>query len=158
MNKFMKFLALVLVMGTLLAFAACAPNDTTTTTAPNNSTTTKPNTSTTTPSSSTTAPAASSSTEAPKPVTYRVKVVDEEGNPVAGARVQLCKDACVYATSNDEGWAEFTIPVEDGYHANILKAPSGFEIPEGKELDKTEYDFESGKTEMTLVLKLVDKA
>ncbi len=152
MNKFMKFLALVLVMGTVLAFAACTPNDTTTTTAPNNSTTTTPNNTTTAPNNTTTAP--TNSTIAPKPVTYRIRVVDEEGNPVQGVMVQLCKETCAPKMTNADGWAEYNNDVEDGYHAQFTMIPAGYELPEGKEMS-TSYDFESGQTEITLVLKRV---
>ncbi len=156
MNKFMKFLALVLVMGTLLAFAACTPNDTTTTTAPNG-TTTKPDATTTAPNATTTA--APTTTVAPKPITYRIRVVDEEGNPVKGAMVQLClgEETCFTPVRTDEdGWAGYTNPVRDGYCTKITMAPTDFEVPEGKKVDDSYHYFESGVTEITLVLKLVD--
>ncbi len=141
MNNFKRFMALMLVLVTVLAFAACTGNTDTT-----GSTTTAP----TTTAPTTTAPTST----AAKVITYRVKVVDEAGNPVEGVGVQLCKEACIIRDTNAEGWAEFENPVEDGYHANIAYA---LEVPDGKKVDATEYDFESGVTEMTITLKFVDE-
>ncbi len=142
MNNVKRMLALVLSLVLVLALAAC-------TQAPAES---NPSSSSTAPSSSSTTP--SSSTQPEKKVTFRVKVVDEEGNPVAGVGVQLCKDACIIAETNEEGWAEFDKDVEDGYHANIAYA---LNTPDDKKVDATEFDFASGETEMTLTLKFVDK-
>ncbi len=149
MNKFMRMAAMLLVLVTVMAFVACTPteNETTGNTDPSHSSNTS--------ASESTAP----STKPAKEVTFRVKVVDEEGNIVPGVTVQLCKESCVTKTTNDEGWAEFTNDVEDGYHANIYglhpeKCP--VTVPEGKVIDATEYDFAAGETELTIVLKFVD--
>ncbi len=154
MNKFMKFLALVLVMATLLAFAACTPND-------NGSSTPNSSSSSSTPSSSSSTPSSSSSTPTAKPITYRIRVVDEAGNPVKDAWVQLCmgEETCFNPVKTDEdGWAGYTNAVKDGYCTKITKAPEGFEIPEGKKVDDSYHYFQSGQTEITIVLKLVDDA
>ncbi len=145
MNNMKRLMALVLVLTAVLAFAACTPE--------------APSTEGTTTAPTSTAPTTTAPTTQPeKQVTFRVKVVDEAGNPVAGVGVQICKESCVIGETNEEGWAEFTNAVEDGYHANIMYEPAGFEIPEGKELDKSEVDFPAGQTELTLTLKVVDKA
>lgn len=83
-------------------------------------------------------------------VVYKVKVVDEGGNPVAGAMVQLCKDSCVPGVTDAEGVATFTLP-EDEYKASMLSMPAGFEYAE----ETDAYYFEDGAYELTIVLKAV---
>ncbi len=148
MNKFMRMVAMLLALVTVLAFVACTPTGEDSTAGTSESST---------PSSSSTQ--STNSTKATQAVTFRVKVVDEDGNPVEGVYVQICKESCLLKVSNAEGWAEFTNPYEEGYHANI----NGLDpevcpvtVPEGKILDITEYDFEAGEKEMTLTLKFID--
>ena len=58
-------------------------------------------------------------------VQYTVTVLDEEGNPIVGAMVQLCKDSCVPAVTDAEGVATFNLP-EDDYKASMLAMPEGY--------------------------------
>ena len=58
-------------------------------------------------------------------VQYTVTVLDEEGNPIVGAMVQLCKDSCVPAITDAEGVATFNLP-EDDYKASMLAMPEGY--------------------------------
>lgn len=81
-------------------------------------------------------------------VTYTVKVVDEGGNPVAGAAVQLCKDSCLPGMTNAEGVASFRI-AEDTYKVSFMTMPAGFEA------DAEEFYFDDGAFEMTITLKAV---
>ena len=81
---------------------------------------------------------------------YTVKVVDEEGNPVVGAMVQLCKDSCVPAMTKDNGVAEFEL-AEDNYDVKFAVFPKGYEYS----TDEQVFHFESGKTELTITLKKV---
>lgn len=83
---------------------------------------------------------------------YTVKVVDEEGNPVVGAMVQVCTDeSClVPAKTDDAGVATFGPAAEGAYHANFL--PS---VPAGYEADAEVFYFAEGETELTIVLKAV---
>lgn len=81
-------------------------------------------------------------------VTYSVKVVDEGGNPVTGAAVQLCKDSCLPGMTNAEGVASFRT-VEDTYKVSFMTMPAGFEA------DAEEFYFEDGSFEMTITLKAV---
>lgn len=87
-----------------------------------------------------------SSSEDNGKVKYTVTVVDEEGNPVVGAMVQLCKDSCVPAMTKDNGVAEFNLK-EDNYDVKFALQPEGYEAPAEK------YNFEAGKTELTITLK-----
>lgn len=81
---------------------------------------------------------------------YTIKVVDEGGNPIAGAMVQMCKDSCIPGMTDAEGVATFTM-AEDDYKVSFLTMPAGFELVD----ETTEFYFESGSTEMTLTLKAV---
>lgn len=81
-------------------------------------------------------------------VVYTIKVVDEANAPVAGVMVQLCKDSCVPKMTDANGVAEFSVEeIEDGYKANVAKAPEGYVYEDG------DVYFENGATELTLVLK-----
>lgn len=81
-------------------------------------------------------------------VSYTVTVVDEEGNPIAGAMVQLCKDSCIPGVTNDEGVATF-IMLEDAYKASMLSMPEGYAYAGETE----EFYFDNGSFDLTIVLK-----
>lgn len=144
-----KFLALILVLCIVGCFCACTNDSGNETTAPTNDTTqgveTTENKETTEATEATEDP-----TDDPAP-TYTVKVVDEAGNPVAGAIVQLCKEACVPGVTNAEGVAEFFLP-EDSYKVSFTS------IPDGYVNDSTEenFYFADGSNEITLVLKVAE--
>ena len=82
---------------------------------------------------------------------YKVTVVDESGNPFAGIVVQLCNDTgCNPCVTDENGTATYTLAeARDDYHANVTVLPEGFEYASGE----TEYYFENGATEVTIVLK-----
>ncbi len=82
-------------------------------------------------------------------VTYKVTVVDEGGNPIVGAMVQICKDACLPAVTNDSGVAEYTVADTDGYKVSFLSLPAGYTYT----TDETEFYFEEGSKELTITLK-----
>ena len=82
-------------------------------------------------------------------VQYTVTVVDEGGNPVVGAMVQLCKDSCVPAVTDANGIATFTLP-EDDYKASMLAMPAGYEY--AGEADTFYFE---GAFELTITLKAV---
>lgn len=90
-------------------------------------------------------------TEAPTDdgkVTYTVKVVDEGGNPVASAAVQLCKESCLPGMTNAEGVATFRT-VEDDYKVSFMTMPAGYAA------DAEEFYFDDGSFELTITLKAV---
>lgn len=135
MKNLKKALAVLLALGMLFCFCACGGNDdgkTTTTT-----TTTTEN----------------QQTENENPVEnkgFKVTVVDEGGNAVSGVMVQLCKDACVPAKTDDNGVATFTIEVTDGYKLSVMSCPEGYEYT-----GEAEIYLENGATEYTLTVKAV---
>lgn len=81
-------------------------------------------------------------------VTYTVTVVDENGDPVANAAVQICKDSCLPGMTNEEGVAVFNV-LEDDYKVSFMAMPEGFEA------EADEFYFEDGSYELTITLKAV---
>ena len=81
-------------------------------------------------------------------VTYTVKVVDENNNPIAGAMVQLCLDACIPGLTDASGVATFSQPAAD-YKVSFVSMPTGYTS------DVNEFHFEEGKFELTITLKAV---
>ncbi|MBQ2855221.1 MAG: hypothetical protein IJE81_07090 [Oscillospiraceae bacterium] len=80
--------------------------------------------------------------------TYTVHVVDEAGSPLVGVMVQLCSEVCMVSSTDAEGKALFSAE-EDAYKVSILSLPEGYTHSS----EQTEYPFEAGSFEMTLVLK-----
>lgn len=90
------------------------------------------------------------STDAPADdgkVTYTVTVTDENGDPVVGAVVQLCEGStCKPAATDADGKAVYRTAEAD-YKVSVTQAPEGYAA------DETEYRFEEGSYELTIVLK-----
>ena len=82
---------------------------------------------------------------------YSVTVLDENGAPIVGAMVQLCKDACVPGVTDAEGTAKFNLP-EDTYKVSFLALPAGYTYVD----DVQEFYFENGSMEMTITLKAAE--
>ncbi len=129
---FKRFVIVALLACLTLGLCACGETDT-------------PENTTTAPVETTTAPA---ETVADGKVTYTVKVVDEGGNPVVGAMVQLCKETCLPGATDAEGVAKFSV-VEDDYKVSFMT------MPEGYEAEAQEFYFEAGSYELTITLKAV---
>ena len=80
---------------------------------------------------------------------YTITVVDDAGNPVVGAMVQMCKDSCLPGPATDaEGKTHFSL-VEDDYKVSFIVVPAGYTYMD----DATEFYFEDGATELTITLK-----
>ena len=58
---------------------------------------------------------------------FTVKVVDGDGTAVAGVVVQVCKDTCVPATTDETGVATFKLEITEGYKLSVLTLPEGYE-------------------------------
>lgn len=78
---------------------------------------------------------------------YTVTVVDESGAPIAGAMVQMCKDACVPGITDAEGVARFNLP-EDTYKVSFLMLPEGYTYVD----EAQEFYFADGSMELTITL------
>lgn len=131
-----RIVTLLLVLTLALCLAACGedatnPAPTTTTPAPVPTTTVAPTPTTTAPT-----------------YNYKIRVVDQDGNPIAGAYVIFCLEQCNFYQTDEEGWALIDAEIADGYQAHIMSLPEGYE---GYTFSEEYTNFESGQTEMTLV-------
>lgn len=168
----MKFKSILLVMLALcLTVCLCACGDdpasdkkddktpTGSTTAESTTTTTADNSNitTTTEAIQSTTDAGSDTTAAPtapvatQPVdgkaNYTVTVVDQNGNPVPGAFVQLCLESCIPCITNAQGVATYPNMAVADYKVSFIN------VPEGYTYETNEYYFEKDTYAMTIVLK-----
>lgn len=132
-----RLIALLMILSVALCFAACG-QDPATTAAP--TTTAKPTTPTTT--------VAPTTTVDNTVYNYRIRVVDQDGNPIEGAYVQFCLEVCNFYMTNAEGWALIDADIAEGYKAHIISLPAGFE---GYTFSSEDIYLEAGQTELTLV-------
>lgn len=76
---------------------------------------------------------------------FEVKVVDQNGDAVVGAMVQICLDSCFVKVTDDTGVAR--MDYADGeYKANILSLPDGYTDTTNGE----KFSFENLKCEITV--------
>lgn len=141
MKNMMRVFALLLALSMALCLGACG-GDSENTTAGKDETTA--DAATPDPTDETTAPVDDGK------VTYTVTVVDENGNPIAGAMVQLCLESCMPAVTNESGVAEYRVE-EAHYKVSFLTVPAGYELT----TEETNFYFEDGSYEMTLTLKAI---
>lgn len=144
MKNFTKFLALTLALTFALCLCACSQ--------PTQTTDGSSTTATTEPTQAPTQSTTQAPTEATIPegmVQYKVKVIDEGGNPIVGAIVQVCKDSCLPGVTDANGVATFVVADDTGYKASFVTVPAGYEA------DAEVFYFAEGETELTIVLKAV---
>ncbi len=135
--KIKSMLLLILAFAMVFTLCACGGNEAT-----------GSNDSTQTSGTEASTQASTDATEDSSKVTYTVTVLDEGGNPVVGAFVQLCLDACIPSATNAEGVATYNVEEAD-YKVSFVS------MPEGYSSDATEFYFENGSHEMTITLKAV---
>lgn len=84
---------------------------------------------------------------------YTVKIVDEGGNPVVGAMVQMCQgETCMPGPLSDAtGTVTFQIPEADYKVSFLGSVPAGYDYT----TEETEFHFEDGSYELTIVLKAI---
>ena len=89
-------------------------------------------------------------------VTYKVNVVDEEGNGIAGIMVGICDDlGCKTPVSTGEnGVATFKIEVTGAAKVQFIML-EGYEITSHTQDDAGYVHFEDGATEITITLKAI---
>lgn len=81
---------------------------------------------------------------------YTVTVVDEGGNPISGAFVQLCLDSCFPGMTDASGVAKFDLE-EAEYKVSFVNLPAGYDYVS----EEHEFYFEDGSKEITITLKAV---
>lgn len=138
-----KIIAALLLVSALLALCACGEGSDTSVT--------ESSTADTSTAVSNIESEAESNEESSKDIalaSFKVKVVDGEGNAVSGVMIQLCKDTCIPAKTGDDGVASFNAEITEGYKLSVLSCPEGYTY-EGE----AEVYLESGITEYTVTLK-----
>ncbi len=118
-----KLFVLLLALGMLVSLCACGGNESTTNESSIDITTDDP-ASDTSEESSTEENSTSSVPE--ETAAFTVTVVDQDGNPVEGVFVQICKDTCVFNTTNANGVTTFKNEITDGYKISIPEVPAGY--------------------------------
>lgn len=103
-----------------------------------------------TPSANTSTPPATETTGEAVFDGYTVTVVDEGGNPIAGAFVQLCLESCYPSVTDASGTAKFDLEEAD-YKVSFVNLPAGYEYATGEQ----EFYFAAGSKELTITLKAV---
>lgn len=141
MKKILYLLLSAMIVFSAMSFAACGGDDSADTT--KETTSKKEELSTPSKDKET-----EEATKDNSKVTYKVTVVDEAGNPISGAMVQCCKDACVPGVTNDSGVAEFVL-AEDKYDVKFISMPEEYEYSSEQEV----FNFEDGKYELTITIK-----
>ena len=138
--------ALLLVLACILtlAFVACTGGDDPEVTTA--STTAASSPATTTAATTTAATTTSGSQSSARP-TYKVTVVDAEGNPIVGVEIQLCDgDNCLLPReTGEDGVVEFRVSSVGNWAAAFPEAPAGYTVEE-------KYYFTEGETELTIIL------
>ena len=82
-------------------------------------------------------------------LTYTVTVVDQNGDPVIGAAVQMCVDlACLLpTTTNADGVVTFTIEPAETCYVTVVSCPEGYTV------DTTQsFHFPEGSAELTVTV------
>ena len=82
---------------------------------------------------------------------HTVKIVDEGGNPIAGAFVQMCLETCTPAQTDDNGVAYFYDMAEADYEVKLMAMPQGY----GYVTEEQVFHFADGSNELTITLKAV---
>lgn len=82
---------------------------------------------------------------------YTAIVVDEGGNAIAGAMVQICKEDCFPGVTDAEGKAVFTRPETEGYKISFISLPAGYDYT----TEETDFYYEGDSKEITIVLKAI---
>ena len=111
----------VLMLVSVVMLASCNDGEDTTTTKK------KGDDATTT---TTTGGSGGNDTPTPANPTYTVKILDQNGNPIQGVKVQFCiNESCtpmIAYPSNADGIITITHMAEGNYDVKVLSAPSGY--------------------------------
>ena len=131
-----RILLLLLALCLTFGLCACAGGDNSNTTAPETTAPQQPDDN-------------NDETTGPAGTVYKVIVKDEQGNPIAGAMVQLCEGSTCQPKSTDaNGVAEYATKEAD-YEVKFMRLPTGYTYSTSEEV----FTFAEGSYELTIVLK-----
>ena len=142
--KLKRLFALSVVLVLVLGLCAC------TAASPASDPTTEPTTKATEPTTKETDPTTEPTTEAVTEPDYAVTVLDQNGDPVVGAFVQLCLESCFPAMTDENGVASFFLEEAD-YKVGFTVMPAGYEYAD----DQQAWYFAEGENTMTIVINKV---
>lgn len=144
MNRSRIIRLLCLLAVAMLVICSCDTNPTAGTSSETPSASIEESSESKTESSQESSEATESTTSKPSKVTYVVTVVDDDGNPLSGATVQLCVgDLCkLPSPTNAEGVATFEYDAAEYTVKVTLSGYSG----------EASYTFPEGSSELTVVL------
>lgn len=86
-------------------------------------------------------------------VSYTIRVVDQNGDAVVGAMVQMCSDSCFPFDPTDENGESVSIRKLDDFKAQIISLPDGYTDITNGEYQLFSGDAESGFTVTIVVTK-----
>ena len=95
--------------------------------------------------------------------TYTLTLVDTEGNPVVGAKAQVCSSATCHgfpSTTDAQGKITFTVPYDATNKLQLNSVPTGYVMPESGTLGVADgtnlpiYSFDTNNS-VTVVIELV---
>ncbi|MBQ4561088.1 MAG: hypothetical protein IJA55_02000 [Clostridia bacterium] len=141
MKTFKNLLGIILIACMMLTFVACNTDNSVTDDA---DTTKASEVQTTSPED------ASDDTETAADEGFKVIVADEDGTPVAGVAVQLCKDTCMPAVTDADGIASFNSEITAEHKVSVLTLPEGYEYT-----GEAEIYLEDGMSELTVTVTKV---
>ncbi len=137
-----KLISVLFVLSLVLCMTACAA-------APDHSSSTPTNTTGTVPSESQSEPS-----ESGKNSGYTVTVVDNAGDPVVGAVVQMCKiggdGSCTPSATDAQGKAYFDLP-QDNYKVSFVVLPPAYTYVD----DVRDFHFDGDSMELTITVNKV---
>lgn len=143
MNRFKSILGVVLALMLILGLCACGETA-------DNQTEGSTGAADTTGSSEQTEDTAVDETTSG--IVYTVTVVDEGGNPISGAMVQICQgENCMPSITDEDGKATYSVDEEAAYEAKLMSMPDGYEYT----TEETVFAFADGSYEITIVLKAI---
>lgn len=128
-----RFTVLTLVLSLCMALCLCACGGTT------------PSQDDATPTTTTTEATTTTTVPNEAVASFEVTVVDQNGIPVSGVMMQVCKDICVPKVTDTNGVAAFDIEITDGYKLSVLSCPTGYTYT-----GEAEIYLESGSTSYTV--------
>lgn len=86
---------------------------------------------------------------------YTVKVVDQNGDAVTGASVQMCAETCSFLRESvDESGLYFVFVAEDAYKAQITSLPAGYSFVAGENTE-TKFEFSAVNGGFTVEIDVV---
>lgn len=86
-------------------------------------------------------------------VSYTIRVIDQNGDAVVGAMVQMCSDSCFPFDPTDENGESVSVREVDDFKAQVVSLPDGYTDTTNGEYQQFSGDAENGFTVTIVVTK-----